>query len=384
MKPVKKTLTVALIAVCSCISPVFAQDPTTREYPYLYKSTRAMGMGGAYTAIGGRVDTLFYNPAGLSNIPKDKGWEVNILNLSAEVSEDTVAFFRNLDDATSVGEGDIELQRVNELLAEFRGKNLHARAADFTSFGRSYDAFAFGVGALGSGRLDAIPHQGLGPEGILEVNADLTWGAVGGMSFKVLESLHAGLAVKSLHRETVIHNFTARELVEKQDGMDDFIKDELAKEGNAVGFDAGFIWNLDPESRWRPSMGVSVLNIGDLDFKEAGKIPMTVNAGIAVNPDLWFCRSLLVGVDYVDITNNFLQDKDAGKRLRYGAEVQFCDFWPIEVAVRAGMYQGYPTFGADLRILTFAFSYALYSEELGAFAGQDRNMRHLLTFNFGW
>ena len=32
---------------------VFAQSPTSREYPYLYKSPRAMGMGGAYTAIGG-------------------------------------------------------------------------------------------------------------------------------------------------------------------------------------------------------------------------------------------------------------------------------------------------------------------------------------------
>jgi len=32
-----------------------------------------MGMGGAYTAVGGRVDSLFYNPAGLINIPGTRG-----------------------------------------------------------------------------------------------------------------------------------------------------------------------------------------------------------------------------------------------------------------------------------------------------------------------
>jgi hypothetical protein len=48
------------------------------------------------------------------------------------------------------------------------------------------------------------------------------------------------------------------------------------------------------------------------------------------------------------------------------------------------MYQGYPTFGADLRLLTFLFSGTMYSEEVGAYAGQDKNTRYLVTFNFGW
>jgi hypothetical protein len=126
------------------------------------------------------------------------------------------------------------------------------------------------------------------------------------------------------------------------------------------------------------------LNIGDLDFKEAGKIPMTVNAGLAVNPKISTFRSLLIGVDYVDITGNFTQDKDMAKRLRYGAELQLFDITPVELALRVGMYEGSPTFGADIRILTFLFSYAMYTEEIGAYAGQSKDTRQLLTFNFGW
>jgi hypothetical protein len=126
------------------------------------------------------------------------------------------------------------------------------------------------------------------------------------------------------------------------------------------------------------------MNIGDLDFKDAGTLPMTVNAGIAVNPRITTFRSLLLGLDYVDITNNFTQDTDMAKRLRFGAELQLFDREYVEFALRAGMYQGYPTFGADLRLATFLFSGTMYSEEVGAYAGQNKNTRYLVTFNFGW
>src|SRR3990172_7561949 len=81
-------------------SIALAEEPTSREYPYIYKSTRAMGMGGAATAVGGRVDSVFYNPAGLINIPRDKGWEVNLINVSGEYSKNAKQFARDLKDAS--------------------------------------------------------------------------------------------------------------------------------------------------------------------------------------------------------------------------------------------------------------------------------------------
>ncbi|MHB8846503.1 MAG: hypothetical protein ACYC7L_17345 [Nitrospirota bacterium] len=377
--------------LCTVAGPVFAQGPTMREYPYLYRSTRAMGMGGAYTAIGGRVDTLFYNPAGLSSIPKDKGWEVNILNVSAETDRNALTFTRDMQNAFDTGDlnnngttTDDQQIAINNVFNEYMGQNLHLRVADFSSFGRNFDSMAFGIGALGSGRLDAIPHQGFGPEGLLELNADYTYGAVGGFSVPVGNGLFLGASVKNFHRESVIHNFTPQELVSNTNDFERFFTDDLRKEGTAVGFDAGVLWNFAANSWWRPSVGLSVMNIGDLDFKEAGTIPMTVNAGLAVNPRITAFRSLLIGFDYVDVLKNYEQDKDMAKRVRYGAELQLFDINPVELSLRAGMYEGYPTFGADLRVLTFLFSYAMYSEEVGAYAGQDRDTRHLVTFNFGW
>jgi hypothetical protein len=370
---------------------VSAQNPTSREYPYLYKSPRAMGMGGAYTAVGGTVDTLFYNPAGLSNLPKDKGWEVNLINIAVETGKDVIDFAEDMQDAFDTGDldgdGDPEddqLRAVNDVLAKYRGKNLHLRVSDFTSVGKGFDRFAFGVGGLGNARLDAMTHQGFGPEGFLEVNSDATYGGIGGFSLRLTDGLTAGLTVKALHRESLVHNFTARELVEKEDDMEDYIVDELRESGDALGFDAGFIWEFAKNSWFKPSAGVSVMNIGDLDFGDAGEIPMTVNAGISINPEIPVFRSLIIGADYVDIFNNYDEDDDMGKRIRLGGELQLFDKLLASLALRAGLYEGYPTYGADLRLLIVKLSYVSYTEEVGAYAGQDKDERHLVQLTLGW
>ena len=54
------------------------------------------------------------------------------------------------------------------------------------------------------------------------------------------------------------------------------------------------------------------------------------------------------------------------------------------MAVSAGLYQGYPGFGADLRLLIFDLSYVTYAEEVGAYAGQDEDRRHIVMLNAGW
>jgi len=381
----------ALIAAILCLAIPATASAASLEYAYIYKSTRAMGMGGAYTAIGGRVDSLFYNPAGLINIPQDKGWEVNLINVSAEYGKNTKKFLRDTKDATNTTDAnssgsadDDKLQAMNNVLSEYRGQNLHARVADFTSIGKSYDKWAFGLGGIASGRLDASTHQGFGADGFLEVSADALYGAIGGFSIAVTDNLYAGVGVKSLHRESLIHNFTVRELVDHQDDLNSFIKNDLREKGDAYGADLGLIWKFTKTSKLKPAIGVSAMNIGGLHFGQAGMMPMTVNAGVSINPTVPAVRSLVVGVDYVDVLNNNKQDKDQAKRLRAGAEVQLVDVMPFELTLRAGMYQKKPTVGCDVRLLIFTVSYAMYTEEVGAYAGQDKDKRQLVTLNIGW
>ena len=378
-----------LIVVLSLLVPasVFAEQSSMREYPYIYKSARAMGMGGAYTAVGGRVDSLFYNPAGLINIPQDKGWEVNLINLSAELGKNVQDVYKDAKDAADVGDlngdgktDDDRLRAMVDVLNKYRGSNLHGLIADFSSIGKSWDSWAFGVGGIGSAKLDTMIHQGFGEQGFAEMNANLTTGGLGGVSIGVADNVFVGLAVKSLHRDSLTHNFSA------QDNLGDTsnLQDEYVKSGDAVGADLGVIWKFGPNSDLNPTFGASIMNVGDLKFGDAGKIPQSVNLGIAINPEITWSRRLTVAADYIDLLDNYKQDKDIAKRMRMGAELQLFDIWPVELALRAGVYNNAPTAGFDLRLLILSVTYAMYTEELGAYAGQDKDKRQLITLNLGW
>ena len=360
------------------------------EYPYVYKSSRALAMGGANVAIGGRFDSVFHNPAGLSRMPENN-WEVNILDLNVDYNSDAVDFSEDISDAFDTGDinnsgstDDDQLKAVNDVLKDYRGKNIHLYAASLSSVANNYGDYSLGIGGLVSAKVDAMPHQGFGLDGLLEVDTYIQTGVIVGVGAEPLSNLHAGIAVKFLNREAVNHFFTAKEITENEDNLGDYIKDDLAENGSAVGFDAGLIYAFWQNSFIRPSLGLSVMDIGDTDFDAAGKVPMTVNLGIAATGDLLVFKSLTVGLDYVDLFNNYEEDDDWGKRVRVGGELIVTDSSIFSAALRAGLYQGYPTGGVEIRFSVVRVTYTTYAEELGAYAGQDMDRRHMLALNIGW
>jgi len=66
----------AILGLLSIVS--ISSYAVTYEYPYLFKDPRTIGMGGATVAIGGYSNAVFYNPAGISNIPITEGFLVNL------------------------------------------------------------------------------------------------------------------------------------------------------------------------------------------------------------------------------------------------------------------------------------------------------------------
>ncbi len=384
------TIIILMAILASAFVSVPGAGAGSLEYPYIYKSARTLGMGGANVAIGGRFDSVFHNPAGLSLMP-EKNWEVNILDLNVDYNDDAIDFAGDMSDAFDTGDlnndgdsDDDQLIAVNDVLKDYRGKNIHFNAAALSSVAYNYGAYSLGVGGLVSQKVDAVPHQGFGLEGLLEVNAHLQTGVIVAVGSEPLSDLHAGVAVKFLNREAVNHFFTAKELTENEDNLEDYIKDELSENGSAVGFDAGLIYAFWQDRIIRPSLGLSVMDIGDTDLDAAGEVPMTVNIGIAATGDLLVFESLTVGLDYVDLLDNYEEDNDWGKRVRIGGELLLTDSSIFSALLRAGLYQGYPTGGFELRYSVVRIIYTSYAEELGAYAGQDMDRRHMLALNIGW
>lgn len=383
----KKWLTAAALAGISC-----SAQAVTFEYPYLHKDPRAMGMGAAYTAVGGSAGAVFYNPAGLAKINPDFGFEVDLVGVNVGYNKNGKNFVKDLNDALDTGDlngdgntSDDELRAVNDVLLEYQGRNLHLDGSNYSSISKKGEKIGFAFGVFSGLKIDARTHQGFTPDGVLEVNSNGTMGPVLGLSYDFAGgAMNAGIGVKYLTRETVAHNFTARELVENQDTLDTYITDTLATEGKGVSFDAGIIYNPARDGFWRPSLGLSLLNIGDAKFGEAGKIPMTVNLGFAIRPRISFLDDWTFAVDYVDAANNYEEDDDFGKRLRLGGEVRLFENTWTGMALRAGMYQGYYTAGVDLRLAIVKLMFTTYAEEVGAYAGQDEDRRYLVSGSISW
>lgn len=363
----------------------------TFEYPYLYKDPRAMGMGGAYVAVGGTSSSVFYNPAGLSKIKKEAGFEVNLLKLTVGAGKNSSNFVNDMMDALDTGdlngdgdESDDQIRAVNEVVKKYQGENLHINFNNYSSISKKFSKVGFTLGVLVNMKSDTITHQGFGVEGVIEEHGSLTAGPVLGLSYDALDgALNIGISGKYLIKSSVDHFFTTREVVENENNLDTYITETVAKDGSAFGGDIGIIYNLNAIP-WLPiSIGVSALNIGDLDFGDAGKVPMTFNAGIALKPKIpifdW-----TFAIDYVDITNNYEEDSDKGKRIRAGAEISVLDRSWGGLKIRGGMYQGYWTAGAELRVLLFTVMITSYEEEVGAYAGQKGDRRYLLTLGLGW
>ncbi len=368
----------------------------TFEYPQLYKDPKVMGMGGANVAVGGHASALFYNPAGLSYIPREYGIEVELINLNASINENVLDFAEDFSDATDeppvvTGDPDTdETMAMLDVMKQYLGKNIHFDANDFTSISRKGEKVAFAIGGLAGANFDFRTHSGFANDGAMEIQGIVYYGAAFGMSrdFKeveignvILNDFALGFGVKQMNYGSINRAFSISELID--DDFQDNVEDNYLKEGTSTVFDLGGTYHLTPG--W--IVGASVLNIGGVGDKDAVYIPMTVNAGVGYLKR-WEGHKLFNQVrfaaDYVDIAKGYEQDTDMIKRTRLGAGVNIWDGWFSTLSLRAGLYQGSTTYGANLRLLLLQVAYATYEEEVGAYAGQDKDRRHMINLTFGW
>ena len=350
-------------------APAFAGNRTLLNYPYLYRGARSLGMGGAYTAVGRDAEALFYNPATLY----DMDLKLNIINPIAEADKTAINIYSDVMDAMELDDETERLNRLTEIINANMGKNLHVRAGFFP--GGGYKNFA--VGFLGQAEIDGRLHNPLGSAGAVEVNGGYSYGPVAGFSFPTgIEGLRAGVGAKWVERSWISENFTARQLASDTFDINDYRHDT-----SDWSLDAGILYDIPLWKSLKPAAGLSVLDITDLDFEGGGKLPTRANVGLSVNPVVPYLGDFIVALDYEDITHAREQDGSVWKRVHTGME------WGLlkrHLLLRAGLNQGYGTFGAEVDLWALKLAYTYYSEEMGAYAGQDRDERQLVYLNIGW
>jgi hypothetical protein len=242
-----------------------------------------------------------------------------------------------------------------------------------------YPAFVkkgFVLGVFGAAQVNAAPANPILPE--LNVDITMDMGVVLGMGWNFMQDyLQVGVAGRFQQRQSYERSFTFYDIA---DGALTDIKLNDAKKGTGILADIGVIYNFY-DIGVTPRIGVAINNFGANSFGDAKELPYSVTLSAGISPSWNYINTDII-IDIRDVTKNYNEDGDWGKRINIGAEARFLrDI----IAVRCGLHQGrHPTFGLGLDFNFVKINYAHYYEEIGAYAGQHKDKRHALELAIGF
>ncbi|WP_428738032.1 conjugal transfer protein TraF [Sulfurimonas sp.] len=393
----KKILTLSLIAFSSVLYADFSQQE------FVYKDPRVMGMGSANTAVGGYSSAVFYNPAGLINIKKSHGIEVELLGLSVAASQKMQDFANDLSDAADTENS----EDISKVLQDYSGEAFNITVANYSSVSyHTEDDLAWSVGLLASGDINLLPHANSGNAGLLEAHGRAYSGLQLGVAQNFGEvlpglpgELTIGVGAKFISQKSYDASLDVAEIDANSDDLAQYLQDTYEVDNSGFAVDLGVLYAPFPSDYWNPTIGLSVMNIGTLNFDDAyGAQPLSVNLGVSVSPKTEYA-DFIIAVDYVDALGSqqaLVYDSQSAKyissdisyevlrHLRAGVSAQVLDNSWATLTLNGGLYQGAYTMGVDFQLTVLKLQAATYQEQLGGEMGQLEDRRYVVGLGIGW
>ncbi|MBM7034984.1 conjugal transfer protein TraF [Vibrio ulleungensis] len=365
---------------------------------YLYKDTRTMAMGGASVATGGYSTAVFSNPAGLAKLPTDHGMIVELLGFQATATQNGTEIFTDLADASDSGDS----SDIEDVLEKYAGQPVYIDFSNYSSVSYNHGDIAWSIGLLAATDINVIanPYN----ISVLELQTRAYGGVNAGVSYTLrdmwLGDLSLGLGGKFYGQNSYEDVLDPDDILDFEGKADEII-DEASETNTAFAFDLGAIYQFNVPLK--PSFGLSIMNIGGLDFDDAyGSQPMTVNIGGAVEPEIPFIKRTRIAIDYVDVLNantfriydynpdedglsyRDVESNDIIQQLNLGMSALLYDNTWSSLELAAGLYQGNWTAGIDFAASIFKLSFASYAEEVGPVSGDKTDRRYTASLGLGW
>lgn len=313
------------------------------------ETPRTTGMGGVHILSGDGSDAnvLFWNPAGLSYI---SGIRFTFFNMNFGVN--------GLSNAQRLQ--DVGNQTGFAALDPFYGLPVWIGGFGYTAIAVPH----IGFGVYDQAYAQFLLHNPAFPELQVTYINDYAYSLGGSLDFGPVA---VGAAVKRVVRAggpvvigaDVLNSLDASTL-----------ENYFNNEGVGYGVDLGVMYRAPmPLS---PTLSLAWTDVGKTNFyqtKGATPVPMaddnlTLGANISTHS---FLGGFSAGLEYRNITD---ANEQLGKKLFLGTEINL----PL-VDLRAGFYQGYPTYGVGLSLFLFQLDASLYTVETGAYPGQTPDQR---------
>ena len=318
-----KAILVTLLVVIPFTAAYAQKAVFSREYPRMMTSVRAMGMGNAFFGVSDDKYAAFYNPAGLAM--NKSVWNVDIIPLSIGANSNMIS--NAIDLGNMFLKGGLDTDTIVKTLDGMMGQYNNISPITF------FPAFTY-----------------------------KNW------SFGIFLNSYANVLT---YNKVDIANLDTNSIV----------NDILENTGWGILASVGIMYELPwLRKELNARVGLSFNDFGYQSMADSlDKVEPTLNLSFAISPNWEFISSNIV-IDFNDLIFMNGTDDSFGKRVNIGAEI---GFWN-RIFLRTGLHQGYWTAGAGINIWALRINYAYYTEELGAYAGQYSDQRHVIEVVIGW
>ena len=375
-------LALILIRFAASAEPIKSLDFTIHQE---YASTRALGMGNAFTAVADDHSSMFYNPSALA-------WRTDgqlRMFLRGGTDSDSLKLKGELDDVQKLPEDD-QTQGYSDLISSHYGDHFHFRVP---TVGAVWVRPNWGIAFIPADlSLDMDVHRGMGP--MLNVNLYIDSTLAFSYARKVKwfsgHDTSWGATLKGIHRVYAGQAIAAAQLVE---GKSVFSTSD-ANEGFTADVDLGFTWRPPVPDRgffkflkWmKPTFAFVGRNLVDYGFKSNFHL---IDKDSGEPPRLY--RRFDVGTKW-DLPKFWVFDphlsadvRDMGhpnwswkKGTHFGMELYWKMFSWWKGHWAGGFNQGYWTAGFGARFAWFQLDIASYGEEVGSDSTPREDRRYLL------
>lgn len=323
-----------------------------------YQTIRQLGMGGVYIFDSGDAGSMFQNPGYLCYT---KGLNITVFDIRLGLG-DLQAYMDLTNNGTS---------SLPTSMSQFYGKDIWINSNGYLAVTLP----CFGVAGVYDGTASFQLHNPAYPQ--LNTFYLTEYGAYGGGGFQIGDRLSFGLNIKRLTRKGGPYVFGPQAIASLSGSSGvQTLAQSINNEGIGWGLDAGIVSRFD-NLPFNPTLSLSWKNTGSTAFvktngndaPERQKDNLTLGATIDGSIPL---IGMSAGIEYRHITDN---GEQIGKKIHMGAEFHLAMF-----DVRAGLYQGYPTYGLGIDFFLLKLDASLYKVETGVYPGQDPQQRFQIGF----